>query len=48
MDERERFDRTEALDNAVGHQLGDETADDIIKNAEKYFKFLQGTQEKQE
>lgn len=40
--EREQQNRIEALNNAVRHRLKEEKADDIVKSAEKYFKFLQG------
>ena len=43
MDEREQQNRIEALANAVRHRLKEETADDIVKSAEKYYEFLQGT-----
>ena len=42
MDEREQQNRIEALENAVRHRLKEETADDIVKTAEKYYEFLQG------
>lgn len=45
MDQREHENRVEALANAVRHRLTEETADDIVKSAEKYFQFLQGNQE---
>ncbi len=41
-DETENKNRIEALANAVRHRLKDETADDIVESAKKYFKFLQG------
>lgn len=34
--------RVEALANAVRHRLKEETADDVVKSAEKYFQFLKG------
>jgi len=34
--------RIEALQNAVRHRLKEETSDDVVKSAEKYFAFLQG------
>ena len=43
--ERKQENRIEALANAVRHRLKEETADDIVKSAEKYFKFLQGKDE---
>ena len=42
MDEREQQNRVEALANAVRHRLREESADDIVNSAEKYFEFLQG------
>jgi len=45
MDDRENQHRIEALANAVRHRLKEETADDIVKSAEKYFEFLQGKDE---
>lgn len=38
----ERLDRVEALNNAVRHRLKEETPDDVVKSATKYFEFLQG------
>ena len=38
-----RQNRVEALANAVRHRLKEETADDVVKTAEKYFQFLQGS-----
>lgn len=40
-----RQNRVEALNNAVRHRLKEESADDIVNTAEKYFKFLEGTKE---
>lgn len=37
----ERLNRVEALNNAVRHRLREETADDVVKSAQKYFEFLQ-------
>ncbi len=34
--------RIEALANAVRHRLKEETPEDIVKSAQKYFEFLQG------
>ena len=42
MDETEQQNRVEALANAVRHRLREETAEDIVKSAEKYYEFLQG------
>jgi hypothetical protein len=39
----ERLNRVEALANAVRHRLREETADDVVKSAQKYFEFLQGS-----
>ena len=41
MDDRTHQNRVEALANAVRHRLKEETAEDIVKAAEKYFEFLQ-------
>lgn len=38
----EELNRVEALANAVRHRLKEETADDVVKSAQKYFEFLQG------
>ncbi len=43
--ERQQQNRVEALANAVRHRLKEETADDIVKSAEKYFAFLQEDQD---
>ena len=40
--DRELHNRIEALNNAVRHRLREETPDDIVKSALKYFEFLQG------
>ena len=45
MEDREHQNRIEALANAVRHRLKEESADDIVKSAEKYFEFLQGDSE---
>lgn len=42
MEKEEREDRIAALNEAARHRLGSEDADQIVKNAEKYFAFLQG------
>ena len=42
----ERLNRVEALNNAVRHRLREETADDVVKSAQKYFEFLQSTSPK--
>lgn len=42
MEEREQENRSEALGHAVRHKIGTERADEVIRSAEKYFKFLQG------
>lgn len=41
MDEVEQSNKLEALREAARHRTADETADDIVINAEKYFQFLQ-------
>jgi len=41
-EEREQQNRIEALANAVRHRLREETANDIVKSAQKYFEFLEG------
>jgi len=41
-DDNKQQNRTEALQNAVRHRLKDEKADDVVRSAEKYFKFLEG------
>lgn len=46
MDNEKHEDRVEALNNAVRHRLSTEKPDDIVKAAEKYFKFLQGDEDK--
>ena len=38
----ERENRIEALHEAARHRLAEETAETVVANAEKYFKFLQG------
>lgn len=38
----ERLNRVEALNNAVRHRLKEESADDVVKSAQKYYEFLQG------
>jgi len=42
MEEREHQNRAEALAHAVRHRLKEESSDDIVRSAEKYFAFLQG------
>ena len=42
MDEKEKENRTEALHEAARHRLANESADNVVTNAEKYFNFLQG------
>ena len=34
--------KIEALQNAVRHRLKEETPDDVVKSAQKYFAFLKG------
>lgn len=38
----EQMDRLEALNNAVRHRLKEESPDDVVSSARKYFDFLQG------
>lgn len=38
----EELNRLEALQNAVRHRTREESADEIVKTAQKYFDFLQG------
>jgi hypothetical protein len=38
----EEIQRMNAMDNAVRHRLKEETADDVVKSANKYLDFLQG------
>lgn len=45
MESKERDDRLEALHEAARHRLAEETAEDVVKNAEAYYKFLQGESE---
>ena len=40
--ENEIVNRMEALHEAARHRLADESAADVVANAEKYFEFLQG------
>ena len=42
MEEQVRENRLEALHEAARHRLADEKATNVVENAEKYFKFLQG------
>lgn len=42
MNEATQQNRIEALNNAVRHRLKDESPDDIVEAAQKYFEFLQG------
>ena len=37
--------RLEALANAVRHRVKEETADDVVKSAQKYYDFLRGKAE---
>ena len=45
MDNKEHDNRTDALHEACRHRLAKESSEDVVKNAEKYFKFLQGKEE---
>lgn len=38
--------RMNALDNAVRHRLKEETPEQVVQAAQKYFEFLQGQQKK--
>lgn len=40
--EAERLNRIEALANAVRHRLREESPDEVVVAAQKYFTFLQG------
>ena len=40
--EAERLNRIEALANAVRHRLREESPDEVVLAAQKYFNFLQG------
>jgi hypothetical protein len=42
--EAERLNRIEALANAVRHRLREESPDEVVIAAQKYFTFLQGNQ----
>lgn len=39
----EEYNRIEALANAVRHRLKEETPEQVVAAAQKYFEFLQGT-----
>jgi len=39
----EELNRVEALANAVRHRLKEETPEQVVSAAQKYFEFLQGT-----
>lgn len=39
----EEVNRIEALNNAVRHRLKEESPDQVVAAAQKYFEFLQGT-----
>ena len=41
-EKNERENRVDALHEAARHRLAKESAADVVANAEKYFKFLQG------
>lgn len=45
MDDKQKDNRLAALNEACRHRLASESADDIVKNAQKYFEFLQGDKE---
>jgi len=46
MDEATERLRINALDNAVRHRIKDESAEQVVENAKKYFEFLQGNEPK--
>ena len=41
------LNRVEALQNAVRHRMREETPADVVRSAELYFAFLQGTSAEQ-
>lgn len=45
-EEKEQMNRINALDNAVRHRLKEETAEDCVRAAEKYYAFLKGDEAK--
>lgn len=45
MTDQERENRIHALNEAARHRLANEAAEDVVKNAEAYFNFLQGSDE---
>jgi len=45
MDKDEKENRQDALHEAARHRLADETAKDVVENAEQYFKFLQDSKD---
>lgn len=45
-DEKEQMNRINALDNAVRHRLKEETPEQVVEAAKKYFEFLQGGESK--
>ncbi len=45
ISEREQQNRDDALLRALSYKSGNDTADDILKDAEKYLEFLQGNDE---
>ena len=48
MNEQEQNNRVEALSCAVRHRLKDESPDDCVEAAQKYFDFLQGGEDSKE
>lgn len=40
--------RQAALNEAARHRLGNETAADVVKNAQQYYEFLRGDKDKKE
>lgn len=45
MEDRKRENKVEALREASRHRLAKETGEDVVKNAKKYYEFLQGDDE---
>lgn len=42
MTDQEQQNRSDALNEACRHRLAKETSKDIVENAQRYYKFLQG------
>jgi len=45
MNEQEHQSRLEALGHAARHKAREETSDDVVESAEKYFEFLRGDED---